>query len=145
MKDLFETPDLIPANVQAVLADLNEGADYKQLQDVLKRCEALGYTFEYYLDAEPFGLVTIAYKLFESTGLEFYTSTERNDEGLSISHEFEYGVTLRVWFPTKELNHFTVGYMDADDTDWRYMSNEIGSERLTLTQTIQAINNYKNN
>lgn len=58
MKDLFETPELIPANVLEAFEKHNKEGEftYAQLAEILKAVEALGYTFEYYLDAEPFNL-----------------------------------------------------------------------------------------
>jgi hypothetical protein len=62
MQDLFDTPELIPANVQAVLeqhtADKLE-MDYKELAAMLADVEKLGYTFDYYLDCIPFNLTKI--------------------------------------------------------------------------------------
>lgn len=55
--DLFEHPDLIPDEIQAVLHTFDENADeYKELARLAKECEALGYTFDYYLDATPYDL-----------------------------------------------------------------------------------------
>ena len=57
MKDLFETPELIPQEVQAVLDTLSEDANsYLELERIQKQVEKLGYTFDYGLDAEPYDL-----------------------------------------------------------------------------------------
>ena len=57
MKDLFETPHLIPHEVQAVLDTLSEDANsYWELERIRKQVEKLGYTFDYGLDAEPYDL-----------------------------------------------------------------------------------------
>ncbi len=58
MADLFETPDLIPANVLEVLESYEEPT-YETLAAMLKDCEAIGYTFDYYLDCIPFNLKKI--------------------------------------------------------------------------------------
>lgn len=64
MRDLFETPELIPDNVQAVLETFNEDADsYRELDRLLIEIEPMGYTFDYYLDAEPYGLRPIDMEL----------------------------------------------------------------------------------
>ena len=69
MKDLFETPELIPSEVQAVLASANQDADpYVELNRLVKLIEPLGYTFDYYLDAEPFGLRPIDVDLYSLEG-----------------------------------------------------------------------------
>lgn len=58
MKDLFETPDLIPAEVNAVFEKYAPDGEwnYGLLSAALKDVELLGYTFDYYLDAVPFDL-----------------------------------------------------------------------------------------
>ena len=71
MKDLFETPELIPNDVQAILETFNEDADdYQELDRLLAELEPLGYTFDYYLDAEPYGLRPIDMELVELEGWE---------------------------------------------------------------------------
>lgn len=59
--DLFENPELIPKNVKDVLESYEqqaiEGFSYEDLANLQNAVEALGYTFEYYLDAEPFNLI----------------------------------------------------------------------------------------
>jgi hypothetical protein len=71
MKDLFETPELIPENVQAALESFDEEADpYHELDRVLKEIEPMGYTFNYYLDADPYGLRPIGVELNELEGWE---------------------------------------------------------------------------
>jgi len=69
MKDLFETPELIPSEVQAVLDTFNEDSNiYWELDKILNQVEKLGYTFEYYLDAVPYGLRPIGVKIEELEG-----------------------------------------------------------------------------
>lgn len=71
MKDLFETPELIPNNVQSILETFDEDADpYRELDRILNEIKPMGYTFDYYLDAEPYGLRPIEIKLNELDGWE---------------------------------------------------------------------------
>lgn len=73
MKDLFETPELIPSDVQAILESFNEDEcpnDYRDLQRLLKLIEPLGYTFDYSLDAEPYGLRPININIEQLEGYE---------------------------------------------------------------------------
>jgi len=57
MKDLFETPELIPVMVQNIISNFNEDVDsYRELSRIVSELEPLGYTFDFYLDAEPFNL-----------------------------------------------------------------------------------------
>lgn len=71
MKDLFETPELIPTEVQAVFDDIDYDADpYVELARIVREIEPLGYTFDFYLDAEPFGLRPIDIDLQQLEGYE---------------------------------------------------------------------------
>ena len=56
--DLFEYPELWPANLASVLDDYTEqdSFTYRHLDDMLTKCQAIGYTFEYGLDASPYNL-----------------------------------------------------------------------------------------
>ena len=57
MTDLFETPELMPANLQAIV-DKYAHADnsYEMCGAMLVECKAIGYTFDFYLDAMPYNL-----------------------------------------------------------------------------------------
>jgi len=72
MKDLFETPELMPNEVQAILESFDEdsGNTYLELDRLLSELEPLGYIFDYYLDAEPYGLRPINMELVELEGWE---------------------------------------------------------------------------
>ena len=72
MRDLFETPELIPTEVQLVLESFDEDCSntYHELDRLLNELEPLGYTFDYYLDAEPYGLRPINMELHELEGWE---------------------------------------------------------------------------
>jgi hypothetical protein len=72
MRDLFETPELIPQDVQAILETFNEDTPntYEELNRLTNELEAIGYTFDYYLDAEPYGLRPIGVELQELEGWE---------------------------------------------------------------------------
>lgn len=71
MKDLFETPELIPNEVQAVLETFSEDANpYWELDRILKQINLLGYTFDYGLDADPYALRPINIELNQIEGYE---------------------------------------------------------------------------
>jgi hypothetical protein len=61
--DYFEYPELIPPNVQNVLNKyehaLVNGILYDELAQMLEDINKVGWTFEYYLDAEPYNLKPI--------------------------------------------------------------------------------------
>jgi hypothetical protein len=54
--DLFEHYETLPQEVQDVLSKYDEVDTYEGCEAMLKEMEALGYTFEYYLDAVPYNL-----------------------------------------------------------------------------------------
>lgn len=58
VEDLFNSPELIPQEVNDILLSFNEDANgnYDELERLLDELEPLGYTFSYYLDAEPYWL-----------------------------------------------------------------------------------------
>jgi hypothetical protein len=61
-KDLFENYKDMPDNLKVICDKwgtrfANEGSDYIKCAQFLKEVEAIGYTFEYGLDAEPYDLV----------------------------------------------------------------------------------------
>jgi hypothetical protein len=72
MKDLFETPELIPSDVQAILETFDEDKPntYLELDRLVNELENIGYTFDYYLDADPYGLRPNNVKLEELEGWE---------------------------------------------------------------------------
>lgn len=71
MKDMFETPELVPQEVTTILETIDEDADqYKELARLVNAIEKYGHTFDYYLDAEPYGLRPIGVELKELEGYE---------------------------------------------------------------------------
>ncbi len=72
MKDLFETPELIPSEVQAILETFDEDKPntYLELDRLVNELENIGYTFDYYLDSDPYGLRPNNVKLEELEGWE---------------------------------------------------------------------------
>jgi hypothetical protein len=54
--DLFEQMESLPDEVQSVLGKYSDGESYLNLENLLNELKPLGYTFEYGLDAVPYGL-----------------------------------------------------------------------------------------
>lgn len=55
--DLFEHFETLPKELQHVLTKYEQyDNDYNVVAAMQAECEALGYTFDYYLDAEPYNL-----------------------------------------------------------------------------------------
>ena len=81
-KDLFENPDEQPEELKAVLKQFeidNPDANfdtYEICERLLKAVEQIGYTFEYYLDANPYALRPVGVKLSEVEGYEDCENSE---------------------------------------------------------------------
>jgi DNA repair protein RadC len=106
-KDLFETYDLIPANVQKILDKYNDGindGDYRELKKAVEELNTIGYTFEYGLSGEAFALRPIGVKVSELYGYEDY---DEDDYGL--------GGTMD---SSENLNAPTIGGTMATDEDY---------------------------
>lgn len=56
IEDLFEYYYLLPLEVQMLLNRYSHACTYEELELFLRQINDIGYTFEYYLDAAPFGL-----------------------------------------------------------------------------------------
>ena len=64
MKDLFECPELLPENIQAILSrynalEIEKGVQYADLMQMGKEMAIYGYEFEFYLDCIPYNLKKI--------------------------------------------------------------------------------------
>lgn len=69
--DLFEHPEMQPQELKDILAKYENSNDtYDVLEQLLKEVEAIGYTFNYYLDATPYGLRPKHVKLEDLEGFE---------------------------------------------------------------------------
>lgn len=55
--DLFDDIEALPLNVQAILSKYSDAeATYINCENLVKELNKVGYTCEYYLNAEPFNL-----------------------------------------------------------------------------------------
>lgn len=60
MTDLFEHPEQLPKQVQEVLTKFEESEfNYTDCENLVNELREVGYTCEYYLDAEPYNLQKI--------------------------------------------------------------------------------------
>lgn len=63
-EDLFGHTESLPKRVQKVLSKYEDSdLSYKKCEKFLKEIECVGYTFDYYLDAQPFNLRRIENKV----------------------------------------------------------------------------------
>jgi hypothetical protein len=57
MNYLFEIPEKLPVEIIDLIDDFNKYERlYSECEILLKKCEKLGYTFDYSLDGMPFNL-----------------------------------------------------------------------------------------
>ena len=91
MIDLFQDYENIPPQVEQILdryADEFGGdgseMDYKDTANMLKEIEAVGYTFDYYLNNEPYGLRPIGVKITELQGYEDFDDSDKFADGGQI-------------------------------------------------------------
>ena len=72
--DLFENYEKIPQRVKGILekywGEFGDSMDYSDTKNMLDEVEAEGYTFDYYLDNEPYGLRPIGVELSQVEGYE---------------------------------------------------------------------------
>lgn len=54
--DLFEQYETLPSEVQKIIMKYSEVGTYQGCEEFLKELKPYGYTFDYYLSAEPFNL-----------------------------------------------------------------------------------------
>lgn len=99
--DLFDHHELIPADVRAVMdkyaTEYEDGADYQLNERLLADLKPLGYTFDYYLDAEPYNLRKIDqvknYQVFEAetwkVNPQLFNLAEAKEE---IAHCSPFGI-----------------------------------------------------
>jgi hypothetical protein len=82
MIDLFEDYENIPANVKSILDDYElEESDYDTLNDLQNELADVGYTFDFGLDYQPYGLRPIGVKINELEGYEDFDDSDKFDVG----------------------------------------------------------------
>jgi hypothetical protein len=65
MNDLFNTPEMWPDNLKALIDDFNESKqDYQDLRNLLDLSRRIGFTFDFGLDCVPYNLEKIENPLF---------------------------------------------------------------------------------
>ncbi len=70
-RDMFEYYDELPIEVQLILDKFSESEnDYENCANLVEELEMVGWTCDYYLDAEPYGLRPLGVELEELEGWE---------------------------------------------------------------------------
>ena len=119
MKDLFLYPELQPTALKDILTRYESCEnDYDTCKALQSEVEAIGYTFEFYLDAEPHNLRKMldVDKYNGKTYFEVYCDIQSSH--LLVQHKREYmknvvdvimyqraGVNLHLIEPIKNTNH----------------------------------------
>lgn len=117
MIDLFIDYENIPPNIQEILdfyeEDFQDGR-YDGLSKALKEVEANGYTFEYYLDGEAYGLRPINVPLNHIIG---YEDEDFARGGIASKNIFdlEYGDVFKIKKAGHTASNMTFVYVDLDD------------------------------
>lgn len=70
MKCLFEDYQNMPNKLAKIVDRYEQAETYKELEAMKKEVESIGFTFDYYLDASPYGLRPIGVKLEQLEGFE---------------------------------------------------------------------------
>ena len=122
MTDLFETPELIPDEIQTILQKYELGdCDYiscRQLQDELLY---VGYTIDWGLDAQPINLrpilhTFIAYCRETSQSYSFVFIVKDTERLKAVFDEFELLVPFRKWYYEIQRNDNMI-FIDIDDLE----------------------------
>lgn len=162
MQDLFETPELLPLEVQAILEryDFGNGIGYDGCAALVIELEAIGYTCDYQLDAVPIELHRICTrstdtskyvaqlnKAFEGRWeMTFHDASEDNDETDKIETEW-MGVILHIFLPNptnEDYPDFVIKVNECVNHGDQYLSDrQTGSETFaTIKEVIEQINLY---
>ena len=99
-KDLFETPELLPGHIQAILSryndlELENGIQYQDLIQMGKELAIYGYSFDFYLDCVPFNLKKIPPRTtyifnvydYENQKIEFKTKAKYRHIAYEKAHK----------------------------------------------------------
>ena len=96
--DLFEDYENIPSNIQEILDEYSqdfEDGNYDGLAKALEEVESQGYTFEYYLDGQAYGLRPIGVPLNELKGYEDMGEEEYANGGGIEDGSYERSLVLK--------------------------------------------------
>jgi hypothetical protein len=95
--DLFEYYEKQPAKLSRIVKKYmkkfeNDDYDYQDSENFLKEVQAIGYTFDYGLDNEPYGLRPVGVKLNELKGWEDMGEGDEYAKGGGVGEEYDLKV-----------------------------------------------------
>ena len=140
--DLFEDYENIPKKVQEIVDEYGENfggdgseMDYQDTANMLKDVEAVGYTFSYGLDNEPFGLRPIGVRLNQ---LRDYEDLDDDDyaEGGGVGSEW----TVTIIYPSDNKKS---GWISNDSIDIKVLANSYESAKQKAMNKFKKIHSGK--
>jgi len=120
--DLFEDYENIPTNIQEILDEYSqdfEDGNYDGLAKALEEVESQGYTFEYYLDGQAYGLRPIGVPLNELKGYEDMGEEYANGGGVEDG-SYERSLVLKALNGDED---FITKFISEGRNESEYISN----------------------
>lgn len=149
--DLFEDYGNIPPHVQTILNDYQEAledGDYKELENLRKDLEQVGYTFDFYVDGSPYGLRPKNIPINEVQGYEQYKNG--GELKLGTKMEMEHADTIND-FKKEGISTKEVATAIAKDhlkenpryyTELKRMENERKNQGLSHDEAHKLFEEY---
>jgi len=137
--DLFEDYDNIPPKLQAVLDKYEyafQDGDYRDLEKALKAVNAIGYTFEYYLDGQAYDLRKIGqkgkseveeYAKGGGLGKKYYVIDAKDAKILSKGFDTEEEAKVEKFKIFKKTNNFFLTQKGVEDVRMKYAKKDIAT------------------
>ena len=122
MTDLFETPELIPDEIQTILQKYAlDDCTYLNCLELQRELEHAGYTIDWGLDAEPFNLRPILHTFIAhcretSQSYSFVFIVKDTERLKAVFDEFELLVPFRKWYYEIQRNDNMI-FIDIDDLE----------------------------
>ncbi|WP_454060754.1 JAB domain-containing protein [Elizabethkingia ursingii] len=130
ISDVVDGFENVPRELEEVMEKwqqkIENGLDYNDCANLQKECEALGYTFDYGLDSEPFNLRSIDIKEHNINNQKQQISMENSQK----SQDFEIGKKASI----KTENGLFKGVIEEIKGDSLTLSNFSG-EKLTVNKS----------
>lgn len=143
-KDLFECPESLPKRVLKILSKYEvSDLTYKKCEKLLAELEYTGYTFDYYLDAQPFNLRRIENKVVligKFFGVRSY-SGENNELCVSFEITVEQTCFDKYGLEEEQLSRFRV---DAYGTVASFVQDKIAIGKEVRIEGKLINNSYLN-
>lgn len=124
--DLFEDYENIPSEVKVILDKYEmEDNDYPVLEEMKQEVEAKGYTFDYGLDAEPYGLRK------KGTPINHIRGFEEMEDGGAIEEvvEFTSLEDAEKWSAANQRDEYGIGGFILGSAVGGYVGYKIGRAR----------------